>query len=120
MAFAGLFVLLSLPWNGLPWYWGVGGLVVGYLLQWAGHAVEGNDLGEWAGISRLLGLPYVAISPRYQPFPPCPTPAGRSDLMRRTHLGLSRRHFLGRAERIGVRPRARPTRRASALPRSRR
>jgi hypothetical protein len=23
-------------------------------------------VGEWAGIKRLLGLPYVAISPRYQ------------------------------------------------------
>jgi hypothetical protein len=69
-AVVGLLVLLTLPWNGLAWYWGLGGLIVGYLLQWAGHAVEGNDVGEWAGIKRLLGLPYVAISPRYQPFPP--------------------------------------------------
>ena len=30
-----------------------------------GHLVEGNDMGEWAGIKRLCGLPYVAISPRY-------------------------------------------------------
>ena len=49
-----------------PWYWGVGAIVVGYFLQWLGHHVEGNDVGEWAGIKRLLGLPYVAISPRYQ------------------------------------------------------
>jgi uncharacterized membrane protein YGL010W len=61
LAVAGL-VLLFL----LPWYWGVGGLVVGYLLQYIGHKVEGNDVGEWALIKRLLGLPYVAISPRYQ------------------------------------------------------
>ena|SRR5215471_21322499 len=49
-----------------PWYWGVGAIVVGYALQWLGHRVEGNDVGEWAGLKRLLGLPYVAISPRYQ------------------------------------------------------
>src|SRR5919204_6347404 len=48
-----------------PWYWGVGALVVGYFLQWVGHRVEGNDVGEWAGIKRLLGLPYVSIAPRY-------------------------------------------------------
>ena len=50
----------------VPWYWGVGALLLGYFLQWLGHRVEGNDVGEWAGIKRLLGLPYVAISPRYQ------------------------------------------------------
>jgi hypothetical protein len=47
------------------WYWGVGLFVLGYVLQYIGHQVEGNDLGEWAGIKRLLGLPYVAIAPRH-------------------------------------------------------
>src|SRR5579859_1350406 len=47
-------VLLFFP---LPWYWGVGALVLGYLLQWIGHLAEGNDVGEWAAIKRLLGLP---------------------------------------------------------------
>ena len=42
----------------------VGAFVLGYLLQYLGHCVEGNDLGEWAGIKRLVGLPYVGISPR--------------------------------------------------------
>jgi|SRR6516162_2153434 hypothetical protein len=50
----------------LPWYWGVGAIVLGYVLQYAGHVVEGNDLGEWAAIKRMLGLPYVGISPRWQ------------------------------------------------------
>jgi uncharacterized membrane protein YGL010W len=63
LAVAGL-VLLFVP--GVAWYWGVGGLGVGYLLQYLGHTVEGNDVGEWAGIKRLLGLPYVAIAPRWQ------------------------------------------------------
>jgi hypothetical protein len=61
LAFAGLLSLFF-----FPWYWGVGALVVGYLLQYIGHRTEGNDVGEWAGIKRLLGLPYVAISPRWQ------------------------------------------------------
>jgi uncharacterized membrane protein YGL010W len=50
----------------LDWYWGVGAFVLGYVLQWIGHLVEGNDVGEWAGIKRMLGLPYVSISPRWQ------------------------------------------------------
>ncbi len=40
-------------------------LVVGYLLQWIGHVIEGNDMGEIILIKKLLGRPYVAISPRY-------------------------------------------------------
>jgi hypothetical protein len=28
--------------------------------------VEGNDVGEWAAVKRLFGLPYVSISPRWQ------------------------------------------------------
>jgi Protein of unknown function (DUF962) len=49
----------------VDWYWGVAAFVLGYFLQWLGHRAEGNDLGEWAGIKRLLGLPYVAIAPRW-------------------------------------------------------
>ena len=62
LAVTGL-VLLFVP--GVPWYWGVAGLFVGYLLQYLGHRAEGNDVGEWAGIKRLLGLPYVGVSPRW-------------------------------------------------------
>lgn len=60
IAVAGLVLLFISPW------WGLAGLFVGYLLQYLGHAVEGNDVGEWAGIKRMLGLPYVGISPRWQ------------------------------------------------------
>jgi hypothetical protein len=48
------------------WYWGIGALVVGYVLQWIGHCVEGNDVGELIPLKRMLGLPVVAIAPQYQ------------------------------------------------------
>ena len=54
----------------LPWYWGVSAVVLGYLLQWIGHRAEGNDVGEWAAIKRMLGLPYVGIAPRWNPDDP--------------------------------------------------
>ncbi|HWL92359.1 MAG TPA: Mpo1-like protein [Phycisphaerae bacterium] len=37
----------------------------GYFLQWVGHVIEGNDMGELILIKKLRGKPYVAISPRY-------------------------------------------------------
>jgi hypothetical protein len=69
---APLLVLLLLAtalflWEPWPLYWAAGAFVLGYFLQFVGHCVEGNDLGEWAGIKRLLGRPYVGIAPRWQP-----------------------------------------------------
>jgi hypothetical protein len=52
------------------WWWALGSFVLGFFLQWIGHLAEGNDLGEWAAIKRLLGLPYVGISPRWNPEDP--------------------------------------------------
>lgn len=60
LAMTGFVLLFFEPW------WGLAAIVVGYLLQWIGHRAEGNDVGEWAGIKRLLGLPCVSISPRWQ------------------------------------------------------
>lgn len=48
------------------WDLGVTLLVAGYGLQFLGHLVEGNDLGEWALIKWVLGWPCVPISPRWQ------------------------------------------------------
>ena len=46
-------------------------LAVGYVLQWIGHRIEGNDMGEYILLKKLLGRPYVAVAPRYQqPDPP--------------------------------------------------
>jgi|SRR5581483_5789187 len=70
LAVAGV-VLLFLA----PWYWGVGAILAGYVLQWLGHRVEGNDVGEFIPLKRLLGLPVVAIAPRYQSPAPLPDPA---------------------------------------------
>jgi hypothetical protein len=40
-------------------------LIAGYLLQWIGHRIEGNDMGEMILIKKRRGRPYVAVSPRY-------------------------------------------------------
>ncbi len=76
LAVAGAVILLAVwpaYWLGLyalPWYWGLGALILGYLLQWIGHRAEGNDVGEWAAIKRLLGMSYVGIAPRWNPEDP--------------------------------------------------
>lgn len=49
------------------WEWAAGAFVVGYALQWVGHRVEGNDVGELIPIKRLLGLPVVSIAPQFPP-----------------------------------------------------
>lgn len=46
------------------WQWGLVQLSVGYLLQFIGHAVEGNDVGELVPLKRLLGLPTVTVARR--------------------------------------------------------
>ncbi len=67
LAVSSLPLLLLFPYQ---WYWALAAFVGGYLLQWIGHRAEGNDVGEWAAIKRLLGLPYVGISPRWKPEDP--------------------------------------------------
>lgn len=52
-------LLLGYPWHALACF------ISGYALQFLGHWVEGNDVGELIPLKKLLGLPYVAISPRY-------------------------------------------------------
>jgi uncharacterized membrane protein YGL010W len=54
----------------LDWPFALGLFLLGYALQWVGHRAEGNDLGEWAAVKRLLGLPYVGIAPRWNPEDP--------------------------------------------------
>jgi len=52
-------------WRWDLWWRPVLLLVAGYLPQFIGHWHEGNDAGEVVLIKRMLGRPYIAISPRY-------------------------------------------------------
>lgn len=55
------------PWciaAGTAWYWPVFCFVCGYGLQFAGHAVEGNDAGEVVFLKRKLGMPYTEYGPQ--------------------------------------------------------
>jgi hypothetical protein len=61
LALSGLALFFLLPYS--EWHWAALAFVGGYVLQFVGHRAEGNDMGEWAGIKRLLGLPYVGIAP---------------------------------------------------------
>lgn len=72
LAFAGLPLLF---WD---WRWGLAAILAGYFLQWVGHRIEGNDLGEWAAVKRLLGLPYVGVAPRWRVADAEPPSAGSS------------------------------------------
>jgi hypothetical protein len=47
------------------WWRPVGLLAAGYVLQYVGHRVEGNDMGEVILVKKLLGRPYCAVAPRY-------------------------------------------------------
>lgn len=51
-------------WRWDLWWRPVGLIVVSYILQWIGHRIEGNDMGEVVLIKKALGRPYVAIAPR--------------------------------------------------------
>lgn len=55
-----------LQWRWDLWWRPTALIALGYLLQWIGHRIEGNDVGEIILVKKLLGMPYVAISPRYQ------------------------------------------------------
>jgi hypothetical protein len=52
-------------WRWDLWWRPAGLLFLGYLLQWLGHRIEGNDMGELIVAKRLRGRPYVAVAPRY-------------------------------------------------------
>jgi uncharacterized membrane protein YGL010W len=61
-------------WRWDLWYRPVALLVVSYLLQWIGHRIEGNDMGEVILVKRLLGRPYVAVAPRWSKTDQTPDP----------------------------------------------
>jgi hypothetical protein len=55
-----------LRWRWDLWWRPAGLIAMSYLLQWWGHRLEGNDLGEAILVKKLLGRPYVAVAPRDQ------------------------------------------------------
>lgn len=56
---------LSIHWLvWKDWQWALGAFVVGYVLQFIGHAFEGNDAGELILIKRWLGKPYREFGPQ--------------------------------------------------------
>lgn len=48
------------------WWRPAGLFLLGYALQWFGHRLEGNTMGELILIRKLRGRPYTAVSPRFQ------------------------------------------------------
>lgn len=54
------------PWTivaGTAWYWPLACFTCGYGLQFAGHAIEGNDAGEVVFLKKALGMPYTEYGP---------------------------------------------------------
>ena len=45
-------------------WWALWAFLGGYVLQFAGHAIEGNDAGEVVLLKRCLGLPYREFGPK--------------------------------------------------------
>lgn len=45
------------------WQWAIAAFLGGYVLQFVGHAIEGNDAGEVVLVKKLLGKPYTEFAP---------------------------------------------------------
>ena len=81
---AGYLVVVQLREGAWSLWWRPAGLVVlSYVLQWVGHWIEGNDMGEVIVVRKWLRKPYVAISPRFQVRATCPV-AGTTDTIQGT------------------------------------
>ncbi len=48
------------------WPWMLTAFLAGYALQYWGHLVEGNTMGELIPVFRALGWKYHAIAPQFQ------------------------------------------------------
>lgn len=61
-----LAVAQLLDWRWDLWWRPTVLLVGGYLLQWVGHRLEGNTMGELILVNKMLGRPYRAVGPKFQ------------------------------------------------------
>ncbi|MBL6705084.1 MAG: DUF962 domain-containing protein [Planctomycetaceae bacterium] len=59
LTFVGSIVLLTLQQPD----WAAAAFIGGYVLQFVGHAIEGNDAGELILIKKALGKPYQEFAP---------------------------------------------------------
>ncbi|MGB0714433.1 MAG: Mpo1-like protein [Phycisphaerae bacterium] len=78
MPLAGVLVVIQLmegAWH--LWWRPLALLIVSYVIQWIGHLIEGNDMGELILVKKALGKPYIAIAPRYQGCRDQMTPSGQ-------------------------------------------
>jgi len=51
-------IFLIWEWH---WGWALLSFLLGYALQFAGHAIEGNDAGEVILVKKICGMPYIDI-----------------------------------------------------------
>ena len=61
-----LAVVQLILWRWDLWWRPVGVIAASYLLQWLGHRIEGNDLGEVIVIKKVLGRIYADAARRRQ------------------------------------------------------
>ena len=66
LAAVALAVVQLIHWRWDLWWRPAALLAAGYVLQWVGHRIEGNTMGELILIFKWLGRPDAAISPKYQ------------------------------------------------------
>jgi hypothetical protein len=68
LAGVGLLIIVQLVQGRWDLWWRpVLLLAMSYLLQWVGHRIEGNDMGEAVLVKKWLGRPYIAVAPDTRP-----------------------------------------------------
>jgi len=60
-------VTVILVIRGAEWWWSLSSFAGGYVLQFLGHAIEGNDAGEVVLVKKWLGRPYREFAPGREP-----------------------------------------------------
>ncbi len=66
LAAVGLAVVQLIDWRWDLWWRPAVLFAAGYVLQWLGHRIEGNTMGELILILKWLDRPHTSISPKYQ------------------------------------------------------
>jgi hypothetical protein len=67
MTITAIFPLLINVYSLEMWGWASLLFWGGFALQFFGHIIEGNTMGELILFKKWLGKPYVAVSPRFEP-----------------------------------------------------